>query len=491
MLFNSYIFIFLFLPVVLAGYYGFNYRNKYKLSLCWLIVMSMLFYGYDYNATSIRYMGILMVSILLNYGLVKMMSKVSAMLWRRILLVSGLLLNLGILFYFKYYDFFIENVNGVLGTDIGLLRVILPLGISFYTFQQLSYVIDSYKRECEPYSLLEYAAYVSFFPQLVAGPIVYHDELIPQLRDKKNHVLNYTNLSKGIYAFALGLAKKVLIADTFSKVVTIGYGNISDLNAVSVLILMICYTMQIYFDFSGYCDIALGIGYLFNVELPLNFNSPYKAASIVEFWGRWHMTLTRFFTKYVYIPLGGSRKGIIRRYVNILIVFLVSGIWHGANWTYILWGVINGIGNVLEKLFGRFFRWVPRAVGVTITFVFCLFSMSLFRAESIAQARQLWRHLKIRGDGVLYKPMTDAFNDLVEVKLLCKIGLDGIVRQYPGILLVAFSLIVMTACFFMKNTQEKIAQMHYSIRQIIVIIVLMLWSILTLSDVSEFLYFNF
>ena len=203
------------------------------------------------------------------------------------------------------------------------------------------------------------------------------------------------------------------------------------------------------------------------------------------------MTLTRFFTKYVYIPLGGSRKGIIRRYVNILIVFLVSGIWHGANWTYILWGVINGIGNVLEKIFGRFFRWVPRAIGVTITFVFCLFSMSLFRAESITQARQLWRHLKVTGDGVLYKPMTDAFNDLVEVKLLCKIGLDGIVRQYPGILLVAFSLIVLAACFLMKNTQEKIAQMRYSVSQIIVIIVLMLWSILTLSDVSEFLYFNF
>lgn len=163
MLFNSYIFIFLFLPVVLAGYYGFNYRNKYKLSLCWLIVMSMLFYGYDYNATSVRYMVILIVSILLNYGLVKILSKVNVLLWRRILLVVGLLLNLGILFYFKYYDFFMENINGVLGTDIGLLRVILPLGISFYTFQQLSYVIDSYKRECEPYSLLEYAAYVSFF----------------------------------------------------------------------------------------------------------------------------------------------------------------------------------------------------------------------------------------------------------------------------------------------------------------------------------------
>ena len=228
-------------------------------------------------------------------------------------------------------------MNYAAKTNFGLLGLALPLGISFYTFQQLSYVIDAYRRECEQYSLLEYAAYVSFFPQLIAGPIVYHDELIPQFR-KKFSSLNYTNLSKGIYAFALGMAKKVLIADTFSKVVVVGYTDVGALNMVSALIVMVCYSLQIYFDFSGYCDMALGIGYLFDMELPINFNSPYKAASIVEFWDRWHMTLTRFFTKYVYIPLGGSRRGRVRTYVNIFIVFFVSGIWHGANWTFLLWG---------------------------------------------------------------------------------------------------------------------------------------------------------
>lgn len=491
MLFNSYIFIFLFLPSVLVGYYGLSYGKKYKFALCWLIVMSMLFYGYNYNKISMYYLGLLVLSILLNFVLVKGLSKTDVLMWRRVILCVGLLLNLGILFYFKYYDFFMENINAAFGTDIGLLRVALPLGISFYTFQQLSYVIDSYKKECESYSLLEYAAYVSFFPQLVAGPIVYHDELIPQLRDEKNHHLNYENLSKGIYAFSMGLAKKVLIADTFSKVVTIGYGNIEELNAVSALLIMVCYSMQIYFDFSGYCDIALGIGYMFNVELPINFNSPYKAASIVEFWSRWHMTLTRFFTKYIYIPLGGSRRGTIKRYRNIMIVFLVSGIWHGANWTYILWGVINGGWNVLEKLLERFFRWVPRAVRVFVTFICLLFSMSLFRSNSIAQARQLWGRLKVFGDGVVYEPVTSAFNELTEMRLLYRIGFGGMIEAYPWMGLALFTMVVLLACFFMKNTQEKVRDMRYTVSRMVAVIGLMIWSILSLSDVSEFLYFNF
>ena len=203
------------------------------------------------------------------------------------------------------------------------------------------------------------------------------------------------------------------------------------------------------------------------------------------------MTLTRFFTKYVYIPLGGSRRGAVRRYGNIMIVFLVSGIWHGANWTYILWGVINGIGNVLGKLFGRFFQWVPRAVKVFVTFIFLLFSMSLFRSESIAQARQLWRQLGVSGDGMVYEPITSTFNELTEMRLLNRIGFGGMIESYPWIGLVLFTLFVLLACFFMRNTQEKVRDMQYTFSRMVVVIGLMVWSILSLSDVSEFLYFNF
>jgi D-alanyl-lipoteichoic acid acyltransferase DltB (MBOAT superfamily) len=367
----------------------------------------------------------------------------------------------------------------------------LPLGISFYTFQQLSYVIDSYRGESENYSLLEYGAYVSFFPQLIAGPIVYHNELIPQLRDEKNHRLNYENLSRGIYTFTLGLAKKVLVADTFSKVVNIGYNNISDLNSLSAIIVMVCYSFQIYFDFSGYCDMACGIGYMFNVELPINFNSPYKAASISEFWDRWHMTLTRFFTKYVYIPLGGSRKGKLRTYLNVLIVFFVSGVWHGANWTFILWGVINGLGNIFDRLFGRFFKWVPKAIKVVITFIFSTFAWSLFRADSISQAFELWGRLKAQSDMALFGEIAETFNDLVEVKLIYRLGISSIIDNYPAIPLLIFVIAVLLACFFMRNTQEKAADGRYNGRRIATTVILMVWSIISLSDVSEFLYFNF
>ena len=287
------------------------------------------------------------------------------------------------------------------------------------------------------------------------------------------------------------MAKKVLIADTFSKVVVVGYTDVGALNMVSALIVMVCYSLQIYFDFSGYCDMALGIGYLFDMELPINFNSPYKAASIVEFWDRWHMTLTRFFTKYVYIPLGGSRRGRVRTYVNIFIVFFVSGIWHGANWTFLLWGMLNGIGNVLQKIFGRFFGWVPRAVGVLATFGFSTFAWSLFRAESIAQARKLWGQLMVVGDGTIYKPITDAFNELTEVKLLGRLGFGGVIDQAPWICFAVFIIAVTAACFFLRNTQEKVQDMRYTAWRMAAVIGLLMWSILSLSDVSEFLYFNF
>ena len=487
MLFNSYIFIFLFFPLVIAGYYLLNYIGKNKLALGYLAAMSMWFYGYN----SLEYLIMLIISIVINYSIVAIMNKIKNKTQKRCFLILGLAVNIGILFYFKYYDFFIDNINDLFGTDYHLLKLMLPLGISFYTFQQLSYVIDSYKEECEQYSFLEYTVYVSFFPQLIAGPIVYHDELIPQLRDEKNHKINFDNLSKGIYAFALGLGKKVLIADTFSKIVTIGYANIGELSTLSVLLVMICYSLQIYFDFSGYCDMAYGIGYFFNVRLPINFNSPYKAASIVEFWERWHMTLTRFFTKYVYIPLGGNRKGEFRTYVNVFIVFLVSGIWHGANWTFIVWGMINGIGQIFHKMFGKFFEWIPRAVRVLFTFMFTTFAWSLFRANSIKQARKLWGQIKFDDLGEIYQPIIECFNDLIEVKVLYRVGFAGLINMYPWLMVAAFTVIVMLASFIMKNTQEKVAQEKYGNARIIVIVVLIFWSVLSMSDVSEFLYFNF
>lgn len=487
MLFNSYIFLFAFLPLVLIGYYGLNYAKLYRAAQAYLIGMSLWFYGYN----NIYYLAILVVSILLNYCLAKGLFSLENRQQRRLLLWIGVLLNLGILFYFKYFDFFIENMNSLLKKDYTLLHVILPLGISFYTFQQLSFVIDCYKRECEEYTLLEYASYVTFFPQLIAGPIVFHSELIPQFRDLHNRRIQYENLSKGLYAFSLGLGKKVLIADVFSKFVTIGFENVWELNANSAILVMICYTMQIYFDFSGYCDMAYGIGYMFNVELPCNFNSPYKSLSIADFWDRWHMTLTRFFTKYVYIPLGGNRKGVIRTYVNVLIVFLVSGFWHGAAWNFVLWGVLHGVWMVGHRFLGKYFAKLPKLLRWLGTFSGVTILWSLFRAKTIGIAITLWERVGYGGFGPIYQPITECFTDLMEMKVLIRTGLPGLLADQYWILIVLALALIALCCVFLKNTQEKVAEMRFSAGKIVVIVFLLMWSILSLSDVSEFLYFNF
>lgn len=489
MLFNSYNFIFLFLPLVLIGYYGLNYLKQYKLALGYVTCMSMWFCGY----TNIQYLVILLISIFVNYILTEFMSKTKHDTGRKMLLLVGLLWNIGGLLYFKYCNFFIENINAVFKTDIAFLRLILPLGISFYTFQQLSYVIDYYRGESEKYDILEYTAYVFFFPKLIQGPITYHSELIPQFRNEENKRLNFDNLSKGIYSFALGLAKKVLLADTLSKIVTIGYDNIGDLNSPSALLVIIGYSLQIYFDFSGYCDMANGIGLLFNIELPINFNSPYKAESIRDFWDRWHITLTRFFTKYVYFPLGGNRKGTIRTYVNVMIVFLVSGLWHGANWTFILWGALHGACSVLErfKISKKIMEKIPRVIRVAVTFILVTFAWSIFRADSIMQVQKLWNRLFCAEWGQLYSPIAETFNNMLEMIVLQRIGISSIVNIYPGLLVVIFTFAMMSVCFFMKNTQEKIKDMKLTNGRILTVVLLMIWSILSMSEVSEFLYVNF
>ena len=318
-------------------------------------------------------------------------------------------------------------------------------------------------------------------------------ELIAQLRDEANHTLNYKNLSKGIYAFALGLAKKVLLADTLAKIVAIGYRDIPLLNTPSAFLVMVCYSLQLYFDFSGYCDMAYGIGLFFNVELPFNFNSPYKATSIMDFWDRWHITLTKFFTKYVYIPLGGNRRGTIRTYVNVWLVFLISGLWHGANWTFVLWGAIHGLFSVIErfKLSKAVMARIPNAVKMVVTFILVTFLWSLFRAESVTQAMELWNRLFHAGWGEIYAPLTEAFHELIELKVLYRLGLSSMMTAYPSVLLLIFIIMALLACIFMKNTQEKVLSMKLSDRKIVVIVVLMVWSILSLSEVSEFLYVNF
>lgn len=488
MLFNSYIFVLLFLPLCVFGYFALNHFKLYRISSLFLLAMSMWFYGYF----NISYLPIIIGSIVVNYLFYMLFNRQLSERIRKLILAVAVLSNVGVLFYFKYYDFFFENINSIFGTSVVMKNLILPLGISFFTFQQLSFVIDSYHRKVPKYNFLNYALFVSFFPQLIAGPIVSHDELVPQLNDTSKKQINYDNIAKGLYIFALGLAKKVIVADTFGNAANWGFGNILSMNSADAIIVMLSYTFQIYFDFSGYCDMATGIAKMMNIDLPQNFNSPYKSLTITEFWSRWHMTLTRFFTKYIYIPLGGSRKGELRTYVNTMIVFVVSGIWHGAAWTFILWGTIHGLFMVITKKFSKLFAKIPKAINWLITFLFVNLAWVLFRADTISGAGKFIKQIfSMDFSEGLSANLSKAFrlNELILVfETLFKLDIE---KAFPFL----YGLIFLVAAFILvlavRNAKEKMDSFRPTVKNTITTVLLLIWSIFSFAGISTFLYFNF
>jgi alginate O-acetyltransferase complex protein AlgI len=502
MLFNSYIFIFIFLPLVLIGWYGLNFYKKYQLANLFLAIMSLWFYGY-FNAS---YLAIILVSIGVNYCLSFLLTKipetsVHEKLIHRIFLFAGLLFNLGILFYFKYYDFFMENVNAVFGTSFTLRNILLPLGISFFTFQQLSFIIDRALGKAEHYPFLNYVTFVTFFPQLIAGPIVLYDELIPQFQDLSKRRFDSVSFAGGIYLFVLGLAKKVLLADTFGLMVNYGFAQTFSLDAVSTIVVVLSYTFELYFDFSGYSDMAMGLAQMFNITLPINFNSPYRSCSIKEFWQRWHITLSRFFVTYVYIPLGGSRKGKARMLLNTFLIFLLSGLWHGAAWTYVVWGVIHGILvvwdnlNVVgikgreEKRPARFH--IPAWLGWIFTFTMFNLSLFFFRSESMLGAFQLFKNLF---SGVWTGKLLEVaaqldISEIYVVKQMLDMVAPGLVSYLYVIVMVLLFALAFTL-IFRPNAYER-SQKPLTSTKCWCASILFVWCVLSLSQVSTFLYFNF
>nr|WP_303626474.1 MBOAT family protein [Roseovarius sp. M141] len=298
----------------------------------------------------------------------------------------GIALNLGLLAYFKYFAFLIETVNGLVRSDLSVPDILLPLAISFFTFQQITYLVDSYKGKAERSSALNYAVFVTFFPQLIAGPIVHHKEMMPQFMRRTTSMLRWKNLLAGCIIFSLGLFKKVVIADTFAIYADVGYADHTQLTILDAWITTFSYTFQLYFDFSGYSDMAIGAARMFGIRLPLNFFSPYKALSIQDFWRRWHITLSRFLRDYIYIPLGGNRRGEMRVSANLMTTFLLGGLWHGAGWTFIIWGAIHGAGLVVERAFAMTGLRLPTILKWALTFFMVHLAWVFFRAESAAQA---------------------------------------------------------------------------------------------------------
>ncbi len=398
-------------------------------------------------------------------------------------------MNTAVIFYFKYYNFFIENINAVFHRSFEMKQILLPLGISFFTFQQISYLVDAYRGETKDYGFDEYALFVSFFPQLVAGPIVLHNEVIPQFRRQENRYVIMQNLARGVYIFALGLFKKLLIADTFGKAVAFGFENIETLSSMEALLVSVSYTFQLYFDFSGYCDMACGIGYLFNIKLPQNFNSPYKAASITEFWERWHMSLTRFLRTYIYIPLGGNRKGKIRTYVNIMIVYIVSGIWHGANWTFIFWGVLHGAFSCLNRIFQKTWDRMGEVTRWALTFMLVNVLWILFRADNITSAKLFLVKLCCMSGFEIRQEIYQFFS-LPELVWMGKLPfIEYILSRVTGFYLWVFVLGAFFVVLNCRNSRET--EFQPTVVTSLTTVVLMVWSVMSLSGVSTFLYFDF
>lgn len=485
MQFNSYFFIFLFLPACVAGYFLLN-KICYTLGMAYLLGMSLWFYGY-FNKS---YLILIVCSIIVNFTLSKLIERGVPSL-KKAALIAGIAFNLGMIFYFKYYDFFIQNVNRFWGSTFNLRHILLPLGISFFTFQQLSYILDSYsgKTGGGGYNFLEYSLFISFFPQLVAGPIVLHDELIPFFRDGSKKTVDADNLARGVTMFTLGLFKKVMIADVLGRMVAWGFGNIEVATSMDLILAMLAYTFQIYFDFSGYSDMATGIAWMFNFRLPMNFNSPYQACSMIDFWKRWHMTLTRFLRTYVYFPLGGNKKGAARMYFNTMAVFLVSGIWHGANYTFILWGLLHGLAQCINRRFKeQYGSWNP-VVQWGVTFLFLNVTWLLFRAESLHQWKSLCAKIVSLADMRVSRQMV-AQVSLPELGYLFRHTKLGWLDSH----ITGFSMwALLAACFWLTlncvNNQQR--QLKPGVITLVAVPILLVWCLVSLSSISVFLYFNF
>lgn len=451
------------------------------------LVLSSLFF---YSWWDIAYLPIILLSMLFNYvvGVSLAKNKEHIIVNKKTLLSFGILANVFLLGYFKYIDFLIENVNFVAGGHIPLQYLALPLAISFFSFQQIAYLVDSYRGETKEYDFLNYANFVTFFPQLIAGPIVHHSEMMPQFAESRYKVINYKNIAMGLFIFSIGLFKKVVIADTFAVWATQGFDVAKKLNLFEAWVTSLSYTFQLYFDFSGYTDMAIGAALLFNIKLPINFNSPYKAKSIQDFWRRWHITLSRFLRDYIYIPLGGNRKGNVRTYNNLMATFIIGGIWHGAGWTFVFWGFLHGVALVIQKVWNQRRFKMNSILAWFITFNFVNITWVFFRAKEWNDALKVLNGMfsldNVILPSVLFQKLV--FLQKYGVNFGEWLGATGGDKLTVFWILIGFVLIL---CY--KNSMEKLKSFKPTYKKLFFLLISFLISVFHLNNVSDFLYFNF
>jgi len=513
MLFNSKIFVLVFLPVTLIGYFWIARRLSAQAARVWVLAASWVFYGW----WSLPYLGLLIAWMLLNFAFAQWLYRLSqrSMVQRRLLLTLALASNISLLGYYKYAAFVADGVAFLLGIEFAVAAIILPLAISFHTFQQIAYLVDVYNGAAPRYSLLQYLLFVSFFPQLIAGPIVHHHELMPQFRDPKIFRFNAVDVSHGLAFFVIGLLKKLLLADPISSLSTPVFvaAVASPPNLFEAWRAALAFGLGLYFDFSAYSDMAVGLARMFGIWLPYNFNSPYQATSIIEFWRRWHMTLSRWLRDYLYIPLGGSRKGQTRRYVNLMLTMMLGGLWHGAAWPFVLWGALHGLFLSINHLWTRLAAGAARRgwrleLGCVpaqgLTFLAVTLAWVFFAAPSFSAAMAVL--VGMAGGHGIIGSSRDA------VGLLLTEGI-GTARDWHGMRGIGSSLAQHAALFaglaivlFAPNSQQMIDgskagtspvlgqepwRFRYGFETALAAAGGLLLSLALMTDVKEFVYFQF
>ncbi|VAV92403.1 Probable poly(beta-D-mannuronate) O-acetylase [hydrothermal vent metagenome] len=526
MLFNSYEFIFAFLPLTLIIFVFISKIDSEK-AIAWLVVASLFFYGW-WNPS---YLILIISSMLINYSVGYLINGAfSNGRQKKILLILGILFNLSLLGYYKYANFFLETVSQILSTKFEIQQILLPLAISFFTFQQIAFLVDAYKGITKEYKFLHYALFVTFFPQLIAGPIVHHKEMLPQFMDRINMRFNINNITIGLVIFSIGLFKKAVLADGIAEYANPVFSATEigqQLDFFQSWGGALSYTLQLYFDFSGYSDMAIGSARLFGIKIPLNFHSPYKALNITEFWRRWHITLSRFLRDYVYIALGGNRKGKFRRYMNLFATMLLGGLWHGAGWTFVIWGALHGcyliinhfwhfVVKKLNLLFLENSR-IWRGMSWLLTFIVVVIGWVFFRATSFDSALLLLKGMAgYNGfsipDGIAVQlgGLTDLLNT-IGIKFTLGGGKNFVMTYLWIIFLLPVALIwpntqqIMdkfepsfnkiidnpSTTFMSNNSLMRRINFSFSYGWAFAMSIILTMGILALSQVSEFLYFQF
>lgn len=475
MIFSTYEFIFLFLPVTFFVYFILNRFELNTIAKIWLIICSLYFYAQGSPDFFVFFLESIVGNYIIGSTMARMEGNQKAQ--KKLLLLIGLAGNIGLLGYYKYTDFFIENYNLLTGSSYALKHIVLPIGISFFTFQLIAFLVDSYRGETKQYDIINYLLFITFFPQLIVGPIIHHGEIVPQFENKANLKINYDNVAKGIFLFSIGCAKKILLADPMTTNAQEFFNNIgSNPDLLLTWFSSIEYTISYYFDLSGYADMAIGLGLMFNIVIPQNFDSPYKARNFQDYWRRWHMTLSRFLSNYIFRSVYKRDVKWRNYYIATMVTFFVSGFWHGAGWTFVVWGLVNGIFVCTASWMKRKNLKFPFWLAFPLTALGVVLARVLFVSNTFSDAWHVYRGLvNVSSLGADFSTMLSSVGHFISI------------HKSSGLRLVIGIII----CWFLPSSKTMTEKFKVNIWTAIYAGILMLLCITQMNKVVQFLYFQF